>query len=228
MRSESIIGNKRCYIYANGSAKNILIQAIGTQELELLDREVGQIKTLAPDCPFVFAAFPVTDWNRELSPWEAPAVFGNEDFGAGAKETLRLITEQLLTELYQSFPCDEDRHVYLGGYSLSGLFSLWAAYQTNVFEGIAAVSPSVWFPGWESYIMEHTLTASKVYLSLGDREAKTRNKVMAKVADNIRLQQAALLKTPTCEAFVFEWNPGNHFVDADLRTAKGFAWLLRA
>jgi hypothetical protein len=23
-----------------------------------------------------------------------------------------------------------------------------------------------------------------------------------------------------------EWNPGNHFRDADLRTAKAFAWIL--
>ena len=26
---------------------------------------------------------------------------------------------------------------------------------------------------------------------------------------------------------VLEWNPGNHFRDADIRTAKAFAWAMR-
>ena len=25
---------------------------------------------------------------------------------------------------------------------------------------------------------------------------------------------------------VFEWNSGNHFKDPDVRTAKGFAWVI--
>ena len=69
----------------------------------------------------------------------------------------------------------------LGGYSLSGLFALRAAYQTDRFWGIAAVLPSVWFPGWESYMETHGVQASAVYLGLGAREEKTRNKTMAAV-----------------------------------------------
>ena len=25
---------------------------------------------------------------------------------------------------------------------------------------------------------------------------------------------------------VLEWNPGNHFIDSEKRTAKGFAWVM--
>ena len=92
-------------------------------------------------------------------------MFGNEDFGDGAVRTL----EQILT-----LCTDKSRTYYIGGYSLAGLFSLWAAYQTDVFSGIAAASPSVWFPGFIEYMKEHEIKSETVYLSLGDREEKTR------------------------------------------------------
>ena len=107
----------------------------------------------------------------------------------------------------------------LGGYSLAGLFALWAAYQTDLFQGIAAVSPSVWFPEWEQYIRAHEIRAEYIYLSLGEKETKTRNQVMAKVGEMIELQHERLLESAVCRECVMEWNPGNHFVDSDKRTA---------
>ena len=56
-----------------------------------------------------------------------------------------------------------------------GLFSLWAAYQTDTFAGVAAASPSIWFPDFLQYMKEHDIRTESVYLSLGDREEKTRN-----------------------------------------------------
>ena len=63
---------------------------------------------------------------------------------------------------------------------MAGLFSLWAAYQTDAFAGVAAASPSIWFPDFLQYMKEHDIRTESVYLSLGDREEKTRNPVMAK------------------------------------------------
>lgn len=63
-----------------------------------------------------------------------------------------------------------------------------------------------------------------VYLSLGDREERARNPVMATVGD--RTQAAyALLQARDMDCML-EWNEGNHFKDADLRTAKAFAWVM--
>lgn len=129
------LGSKTCYIYKNGKADTCLLQPVGSYDLTILDREVALIKELAPSVPFTFAAMLIDDWNNELSPWEAPAVFGNENFGAGANDTLSFITEALLKKLNMNTD-----HIYLGGYSLAGLFSLWAAYQTDIFSGIAAVA----------------------------------------------------------------------------------------
>ena len=120
---------------------------------------------------------------------------------------------------------DESKTYYLGGYSLAGLFSLWASYQTDRFAGIAAASPSVWFPGFLPYMKEHENQSRAVYLSLGDKEEKTRNLVMATVGDCIREAHAWLQQCGICSTL--EWNPGNHFRDPGLRTAKAFAWIMK-
>ena len=40
---------------------------------------------------FQFIAVKVDSWNQELTPWKAPAVFGNENLGDGAWQTLKEI-----------------------------------------------------------------------------------------------------------------------------------------
>ena len=116
----------------------------------------------------------------------------------------------------------EDKTLLLGGYSLAGLFALWTGYETDRFAGVAAVSPSVWYPGWLDYIRTRTPKAKRIYLSLGDREELAKNRVLASVGDCIRAQYA-LLEPNTA---TLEWNPGNHFRDPWQRTARGFLWLL--
>ena len=69
------------------------------------------------------------------------------------------------------------------------------------------------------------MLARAVYLSLGDREEKTRNPVMSQVGSRIREAQA-ILKDAGREC-ILEWNSGNHFKEPDLRTAKAFAWVMK-
>ena len=199
-------------VYGNPDSSVVLVQMTG--EHEDLASEVAEIRHLAGE-DFQLWAFEAEDWNRDLSPWEAPAVFGKEAFGGGAGKTL----EEVLRV------CRDPGHTYiLGGYSLAGLLALWAAVQTDVFAGVAAASPSVWFPGFAQYLSEHRVRCGAVYLSLGDREAHTRNPVMATVGDRIReihgLLQSQGIRT------TLEWNPGNHFMEPDVRTAKAFAWAM--
>lgn len=226
MRMERIIGDRVCWVYGDGRASDILIQPVDEHDLDAMEQEMRRIREQVADASFLLVAFSVSDWHQELSPWEAPAVFGKENFGAGAKETLAYITESLMPEIGKGCPIEGGKRYFLGGYSLAGLFSLWAAYQTELFHGIAAVSPSVWFPQWIDFIGEHGILSPYVYLSLGDREEKTRNRVMAAVGNNIRWQHEALCRDKTVRACALEWNPGNHFADSGIRTAKGFAWLL--
>lgn len=226
MQQEQIIGGKRCFLYGDNDANIFLIQAAGGHEWKALVREVECIKELTQDTPFAFAAFLIEDWNNQLSPWEVPAVFGKDGFGDGAAETLDFVTGVLLPALTQTYGRSHRMDYCLGGYSLSGLFALWASCQTDAFSGVAAVSPSVWFPGWDSYMMSHFPRAQKIYLSMGEKEEKTKNKIMSIVGDRIRKQYELLCKDDHVQACLLEWNPGNHFTDPEIRMAKGFAWLL--
>ena len=217
-KKEYTLSDRTCFLYQDEAAKDLLIQPIDEHDLEVLDQEVEAIKELS-DKPFSLVAFMIKDWNQELTPWAAPPVFGKVPFGNGAGKTLGFITNQLLPEVQENIP-----HLILGGYSLAGLFALWAGYQTDRFEGIAAASPSVWYPQWIDYASENKPLAKSVYLSLGDKEEKAKNPVMAQVGNAIRKQHELLTEQKINT--ILEWNAGNHFVDSDKRMAKGFAWLI--
>jgi predicted alpha/beta superfamily hydrolase len=205
-------------MYTPLNARHLLIQPVDEHDLEVLTEEVETIKTLT-DKPFALVAFQVNDWNKELTPWPAPPVFGKVPFGDGAHDTLQFIVEQLLSGLHAEYS-----RCLLGGYSLAGLFALWAGYRTKSFAGIVAASPSVWYPDWIDYARAHRIQSPAVYLSLGDREEKTKNPVMATVGNAIR-EMHEILKT-SCTSSCLDWNPGNHFADSDRRLAKGIAWML--
>lgn len=215
--------NLETHTFGNPGADILLIQMVDDHDLEVIENEAALIGELSGGQDFCLKAIKVSSWNNDLSPWPAPAVFGNEDFGGGAAQTLKNVLENYV-------PSREERQkqgvrrAFIGGYSLAGLFALWAGYQTDRFDGIAAASPSVWFPRFTEYMQDKEILVDAVYLSLGDREERTRNPVMSQVGNAIR--QAEALLTEAGKECVLEWNKGNHFKDPDLRTAKAFAWLL--
>lgn len=191
----------------------VLLQPIDTKESEEIENEYGLIKTMV-NKDFRLVAIVVDDWNRDLSPWKAPAVFRKDDFLGEANNTLDKIEKMI----------EKNKKYYLAGYSLAGLFSLWAAYQTDKFYGVAAISASVWFDSFVEYMQENEMKTKHVYLSLGDKEAKSRNKTIATVADKMQ-QCYKILKGKEIDC-TFKWNEGNHFKDVSLRIALGFAWLI--
>ena len=206
-------------IYGDPAADTLLIQMVDDHDLEVIEKETAHIKELTGGQNFCLKAVRVNSWNTDLSPWPAPAVFGDEDFGEGASRTLEILLREIIPEILS-----ENEKIYLGGYSLAGLFALWAGYQTDFFEGIAAASPSIWFPGFTDYMRANTFRAGAVYLSLGDREERTKNPFMSQVGNAIRDGYAVLRNAGiNC---TLEWNKGNHFKNPDLRTAKAFAWLM--
>ena len=217
-----LIGNRPCRIYGEPHTEYLLLQMTGEHELQSIDHEVAVIVQSSRN--FLFAAIPVENWNDALSPWEASAVWGKQWFGGRAADTLRFLTEQVMPTLKHQFDLPENVKIILGGYSLAGLFALWASTQTDLFYGVAAASPSVWFPGWMEFEQQHPMQAHHIYLSLGNKEERTKNIVMAVVGDHIRTLHSQL--TARGADCTLEWNSGGHFKDADLRTAKAFQWAM--
>ena len=224
-KNEMMICGKKCILYLNEDTEYILIQPVDENDISVLDNEVKYIEENT-DRIFSLVAFKIKDWNSELTPWEMPLLRGKGNFGDGAVGTLEFIKNDLILAVSEYINIENKEIKYiLGGYSLAGLFSLWSGYQTDIFEGIAAVSPSVWYKGWIEYVAAGKPLSEKIYLSLGDTEEKTKHQILSKIGDNIRKQYEILEKSENVKT-VLEWNEGNHFQNPDIRTAKGFLWVM--
>ena len=224
-KNEMVICGKKCILYLNEDTEYILIQPVDENDISVLDNEVKHIEENT-DRNFSLVAFKIEDWNSELTPWGMPLLRGKGNFGDGAAGTLEFIKNDLIPALLEYINIENKEIKYiLGGYSLAGLFSLWSGYQTDVFEGIAAVSPSVWYKKWIEYVEAGKPLSEKIYLSLGDTEEKTKHQILSKIGENIRKQYEILEKSENVKT-VLEWNEGNHFKNPDIRTAKGFLWVM--
>lgn len=173
------------------------------------------------DAGVALAAIDQTDWNHDFSPWAAPAVFRGGDFTGGAPAFLRVLLEEVIPTVEAVFDAPPRR--YLTGYSLAGLFAVWAAFRTDTFAGVAGVSGSLWFDGFVDFARMHPCMVERVYLSVGDREKHTRNPRMQTVEDAIR-QTEEILATQGITTH-FDVNPGNHFQRVPERIARGINWM---
>ena len=100
---------------------------------------------------FHFLAIGNLNWERDLSPWPAPAL-GKEgdDFTGGGEKYLDCILSEILPlakEKINGVP----EFIGIAGYSLAGLFALYALYKTDVFTRVASMSGSLWFPGIKEF-----------------------------------------------------------------------------
>lgn len=219
------INEKNVRIFSDDNPDYILIHPSGKHELDNLPLVFDKIRA-ETDKKVCLASFEVERWNAELSPWCAEQAFGNEPFGDGASDTLKYITDSLIPALADMQNLKDSVKYICGGYSLAGLFSLWAAYNTDVFSAVSCCSPSVWINGWREYIDNNKPVVSSVYLSIGSKEHRTGNSVLRTVRNNIEYQLKILehYKVKT----VLEINPGNHFQDNTERLVKGFLWSVNA
>ena len=166
------------------------------------------------------------DWNRDMSPWEcAPVMAQDEGYAGGADSYLSLLLEEILPEGLKRLP-ESPSWIGIAGYSLAGLFALYALYRTDIFARAASMSGSLWFPGFGDFVRSHDMKRApeKLYLSLGDKEAKTRNPYLKTVQENT--EAAVQLYRDMGLDVTWELNPGNHFRDAELRSAKGILGIL--
>src|SRR5574344_455977 len=133
---------------------------------------------------FVLVEVDGVDWNADMSPWPSEKLFADDVPCTGkAAEWLHVLTSQVIPAVEKELTIT---HRFIAGYSLAGLFALWSAYETDVFDGIISGSGSFWFPCFIEYVrkteMQHT--PCSIYLSLGDRESHVKNETLNKVEEN--------------------------------------------
>ena len=193
------------------------------------------------DRDFVLVTISGLDWNRDMSPWDAPSISKeSQPSTGGADEYLKVLTDEIIprTEAWlageyldtggQDSPPDTVVPVWRGiaGYSLAGLFAIYSLYKTAVFDRAASISGSLWFPHFKDYAENHALAKKpdRLYFSVGDREARTRNQYLKTVQVNTE-ELADYYRSLSVEV-KYELNEGNHFNHEVKRTVKGLAWLL--
>lgn len=221
------VNGRRIRIFGGKEADICIICGMENhEENEITDTAKRLYRRTAPDsCRLV--VFETEDWNGDFSPWKAAPVFGSEPFAGRAPVTLAWILESLIPLLKADGVLRSGVGLYLAGYSLSGLFALWAFLECDLFAGAASCSGSLWFPNWQDYLSGRTLCREgAVYLSLGSREEKTKNRMMASVGDHTR-ETYRILKESDCGiTATLEWNEGGHFFDPAGRLVKGMLWLI--
>ena len=189
-------------------------------------RKVYEAAQAAGCPPSTLGAVSYLDWNHDMVPWDSPPAFRNaEPCTGGADDYLRILTEEIIPAAEKELPGVPSWRG-IAGYSLAGLFALYAIYRTELFSRVGSMSGSLWFPGMKEYILSHQPKRRPdcMYFSLGDKESKTRNPVLRSVRQNTEeiqvFYQARGIDT------VFQLNPGNHYNHAAERTAAGMVWLL--
>ena len=192
-------------------------------------------------------------WEENFSPWCAPRVFAKgPNFGDRAQKTLDALIKQIIPWT-ESDLTEPPTYRVLVGYSLAGLFSLWAGVTqagvspqvargcqhdvpaapqlgapATTFQRIGAVSGSFWFPGLLDYVDQQlgggVVSLTHAYLSLGDREARTPNPQIMHVQENAELLAAKFRDAGITSTF--ELNRGNHFQNVEGRIQKALNWLV--
>ena len=177
-------------------------------------------------CDFNLLSIGNLKWDHDMSPWYCPPISPQDTpCTGGADEYLKLLISEIIPVALEKVN-GKPAHISIAGYSLAGLFALYAMYQCDVFDKVASISGSLWFPDFKEYCMDHEMKRmpDKVYLSLGDKEAKTGNGFLKTVQENTEAIVAHYRELGM--DVTWELNPGNHFKAAAHRSAKGILAIL--
>ena len=193
------------------------------------EEEEAVVKLLKGQAYFSFPLLCINhlEWQKDMCPWDSPALINTEkDFIGGADEYLSLLEKEIIPRALEILG-EEPSYYALAGYSLAGIFALYAGYRSALFSRIASVSGSLWYPDFLSFAKEKKMLnkAERLYLSLGTEEAKTKHAVLSTIERKTRELVEYYQSSGYCVKF--ELNPGNHFCEVEQRIEKAIRWIMK-
>ena len=224
--------------YEHGS-KGAVIIYISSKEFHENTEKIFSEIIAKTDKDFILLELLVNDWDRFLTPWQVSECLKDRNFSGDGGLLLKKIRDEIIAVIDDKYPSHKD--IYIAGYSLAGLFSLWAYYEEGRFAGAMSASGSLWYPGWDKYIEEKKIKEAcecggnvrksakrkaKIYLSLGNKENKSKNQYMSQVLKKTDLQQQLLREDDNVESVTFVTEEGGHFTNVWDRIVRGMVWLL--
>ena len=163
------------------------------------------------------------NWNDDLTPWPAEGVFKKaKPFGGRAAVFLDKLTREIIPEAEKQLAVENPERTILG-VSLSGLFAVWSAFNTDAFTNVISISGSLWYDDFVDWMKENALSPSirKVCMLLGEKEKYAKEKRMVTVEERT-IAVANILKEKSCADVVFELVEGTHFSPILPRLEKAF------
>ena len=186
------------------------------------DLDVG-LKKLSEKHGVSIVVIPDVNWNDDLTPWPAEGVFKKaKPFGGQAALFLNKLTNEIIPEAEKSLGI-EDAERTIMGVSLSGLFAVWACFNTNAFTNVISISGSLWYDGFIEWMEKQTPSPQlkKVCMLLGEKEKNAKDKRMATVEERTRAA-VEILKSISQAAVTFELVEGTHFSPILPRLERAF------
>ena len=186
------------------------------------DLDVG-LKELACKYGVSIVVIPGANWNDDLTPWPAEGVFKKaKPFGGQAASFLDKLTNEIIPETEKTLGVKDAERTIMG-VSLSGLFAVWACFNTNAFTNVISISGSLWYDGFVEWMNERMPSPQleKVCMLLGEKEKDAKEKRMATVEERTHAA-AEILKANSQASILFEIVEGTHFSPILPRLERAF------
>lgn len=136
-------------------------------------------------------------WERDFTPWPMPRIFRKgEDFKGEAEDYLDLLTDRIIPRTEEMLGI-EPKVRAIAGYSLGGLFALYASYLTEDFDAVCSISGSLWYEGWIDFMTKGRCLARYVHMSLGEGESKVKKQYFSRVEDCTKMALSVLTRQGT-------------------------------
>lgn len=183
------------------------------------------VEPLAGTLACAVASLPYANWSDALTPWPAPGLYREEpDFGGHAADTLAELVDEAVPTIEKNASLHPARRA-ICGYSLGGLFALFALTHADAFDACACLSGSVWYEGWVDHLrsLDLDLAGRFAYLSVGTKEKRGGRPIMRTVQDNMEAC-AGILRDRGAQV-TYVTGPGNHMQHIAERHEAGLSAL---
>ena len=167
----------------------------------------------------------VHEWSDSLTPWPASGIYrGEPDFKGEAAITLTELIEEAIPAIEQAEGFSPTKRA-ICGYSLGGLFSLYAFTHANVFSACGCLSGSVWYENWVEHLrgLDFNGTSKFAFLSIGSKEKHAAPRILHHVQADME-ECTNILREHGCETEC-SVGPGNHMSFTKERFDAGLSAL---
>ncbi len=193
------------------------------------DIESGDgVAALLDDVPLNIAVVDPGVWEDALSPWPEPGLSVNmAGFGGKGRELIRDYWKKIIPKAEQLVVIKPKFRV-ISGYSMAGLWAIYAGWESGLFEGVAVASASLWYDGFVDYMKTKAPAASlkRVQMSLGEKEEQTKNPRLATIRTATEEVCGIMKKNGVAAELVM--TEGGHFSNAAGRLANAIRATMKS